>query len=179
MAELSTMARPYAQAVFELAREHNDLESWSDMLEFVTAVVTHEDMQAPLNNPRTSKSQVAGLILDICGDRLDKPGANMIKVLADNNRLTLLPEITEQYEQFRADAENTIQAELISALPVSDEKQNKIAGALKKRLGREIELTCTIDESRLGGAVIRAGDLVIDGSASGRLDKLSNTLRNA
>lgn len=176
MAEIITIARPYAQAIFELAQEEGDLSGWSDMLAFTAAVVSDEDMAALIDNPEISKEQSVELILDIAGDKLSDTGKNMIRVLADNGRLKVLPEIRELYEIERTTAEGTVQAEVISASALSDTQKESIAAALKKRLGRDVILECKTDESLVGGAVIRAGDMVIDGSVVGKLDKLASNL---
>ena len=155
VAETSNIARPYAQAVFELAENTGDFGHWSDALHAMALVAANPDMR------------------DLCGDRIDGRGKNLIRLLALNRRLHALPAIKEQYEALRAEAERTVRAELDSALPVSEQEQQQIASALKTRLGRDVELVCKIDETLIGGAVIRAGDLVIDGSVKARLEKLA------
>ncbi len=176
MAENITIARPYAQAIFSLAQEQGDLKGWSDMLQFAAAVATDPEMVAVIDSPRFDNDQVADLFIDICGDKLSDAGKNMIRVLADNDRLSLLPEVAELYETERASVEGTIVAEVISATALNDAQQKNIAEALKKRLGRDVTLECKIDESLLGGAIIRAGDVVIDGSVVGKLEKLTSAL---
>lgn len=176
MAEKSTIARPYAQAVYQLATKHAALAQWSDMLALVAAIVSDPDMQRLISNPRVDKATLVSLIKDVCGDKLDETGLNMLQVLAENHRLTLLPEILVQFEIYRAEAEKTVQAQVIAAYPVSDQQQLSIVAALKKRLGREVTLECRVDESLLGGAIIRAGDIVIDGSVTGHLGRLAHSL---
>ena len=176
MAEITTVARPYAQAVFKRASETGELAKWSEMLQFAAAVSMNESMEEVTGNARLLKEQITDIFLDVCGDVLNEEARNLVKILAENRRLELLPEIAAVYEAYRAEAESTIEAEVVSAKPVSDEARDKIAQALKARLGREIKLNCVIDESLLGGAVIRAGDLVIDGSAQGRLNRLASTM---
>ena len=173
MAELSTIARPYARAVFEQASETGKLQQWSDMLELLVAVSSDENMAAIIAGTRFSKDEIAGLIIDICADKLDAQGQNLVRLLAENGRLTVLPEIAARYEILRAEAESTVEAEMLSAMPVSNTEQEKLSAALKQRLGRNVNLKVTIDKSLVGGAVIRAGDMVIDGSASGKLNKLA------
>jgi len=173
MAELSTIARPYAEAVFALAQEEKDLATWSDMLAIAAAVAADENMQPLIGNTNINKAQLSELFLDICGDKLTTLGKNMIKVLVENRRLNVLPEIARQYEALKAEAEKTVEAEVISAFEVSQTQQKQIADKLKQRLGRAVSLTCRVDESLLGGVVIKAGDLVIDGSALGQIHKLS------
>ena len=123
-----------------------------------------------------SRHDLAGVFIDICGDRVDGNAKNLVRLLAQNRRLHALPAIAEQYEHLRAEAEQTVQAELESALPVSDTQQQRIAEALSQRMGRRVELTVRTNEELLGGAVVRAGDLVIDGSIRARLEKLATAI---
>ncbi len=176
MAEKSTIARPYAQAAFDLAQEHGDLKSWSEMLELCAMIVSDEQVSRLIGNPEVSQDSLVELILNVAGDRLDTVGANFIRVLAANGRLNVLPEIAALYEQHRAEAERYIDAEVISAFPMSDAQQQALVEGLKKRLGREVRLTASTDETLIGGAIVRAGDLVIDGSVTGHLNKLAQTL---
>ncbi|MBK9131933.1 MAG: F0F1 ATP synthase subunit delta [Gammaproteobacteria bacterium] len=176
MAEKSTIARPYAQAVFDLASAQRQLGPWSERLQLMTAVVADPRLQRLIGNPRITRAQLAGLIVDICGDRLDAQARSLVGVLAENRRLDLLPEIGALFAQYRAEAEKTVQAEVVSAFPLSAEQQAGIVAALKRRLGREISLKNTTDGTLVGGAVIRAGDLVIDGSVTGHLDRLASAL---
>ena len=173
MAEKSTIARPYAEAIFSLALEEDNLSGWSDMLQLAAAVAADGQMQDIIGNTNVNKSELAQLFIDVLDKKLNKQGQSMIKVLADNRRLGFLPEIAEQYEVLRADQEKTIEAEVVSAFVVSDDQQKQIAEKLKAKLGREVTLTCSVDESLIGGLVIKAGDMVIDGSAIGQIQKLS------
>jgi F-type H+-transporting ATPase subunit delta len=176
MAENITIARPYAQAIFSTAQEQGDLSGWSDMVQFAAAVVSDPEMAALIDSPRFDKGQVAEIIIDVCGKKLNDAGRNMIRVLADNDRLEVLPEVAELYEAQRAAVEGTVVAEVISATELNKSQQKSIAEALKKRLGRDVTLECKTDESLLGGAIIRAGDVVIDGSVVGKLEKLASAL---
>lgn len=176
MSELSTAARPYAKAVFELARDNNQLPEWSEKLAFLAIVARDPTMRALLDSPTLTTEQAAQLIVDIAGDTLDTAGQNLIRLLAENKRLVVLPQIADQFEQYKREAEGKIETEVVSAAPLSEAQKNEIAQALGTRLGREISLVCTIDEELIGGAVVRAGDLVIDGSIRGRLASLANAL---
>lgn len=176
MAEKSTVARPYAQAVFELASAQRQFGPWSERLQLLTAITADARLQQLIGNPRVARPQLAALLIDIGGDRLDGHARSLVKLLVENRRLDLLPEITALFTQYRAEAEKVVQAEVVSAFPLSKEQEAGIAAALKKRLGREVSLKSSTDETMVGGAVIRAGDLVIDGSITGHLDRLANAL---
>ncbi len=176
MAELTTIARPYAQAIFALAKEQSDLKGWSAMLQNAALVAADPEMIKLIDSPRLEKADLAQLFVDVCGSTLNDFGKNMVHVLADNDRLALLPEIAALYEVERASAEGTVQAEVVSATPLSEAQKQGIAGALTKRLGRDVVLDCKVDETLLGGAIIRAGDMVIDGSVVTKLSKLGSTL---
>ncbi len=178
MAEKKTLARPYAEAVFRLARESKALNKWSQGLRTAAAIAADKQMSALIDNPRVSRERVIGLFLDILGRELNKEGVNFIRLLTDNRRLTLLPEIAELFEQLKAEAEKVVAAEVISAHPVSAEQIKQIGMALKKRLGREVQVVSKINPGIIGGMVIRAGDLVIDGSVTGRLRALSSYLNH-
>lgn len=177
MAETTTVARPYAQAVFEIARAQKDaLASWADMLELLAAVASDGAVRPLLGSPRLTAERKAELIIDICGDRLNDGGRNLVRLLSANGRLPLLPEISAQYRQLRAELERTVEATLITAQPVDDAAREQIAAALGKRLQRKVSLSTEVDEDLIGGAVVRAGDLVIDGSVKGRLERLTGAL---
>ncbi len=176
MAEKRTIARPYAQAIFDLARKQQDLARWSGILELLAAIAADAQMQSLINNPKVSDEQLRGIFLDIAGERLDQSATALVDLLIENRRLDILPEIAALYESYRAEAEKVVQAEVISAFPVSDEQQSAISEALKQRLGREVTIESRTDEALIGGAIIRAGDMVIDGSVTGHLDRLSHTL---
>jgi F-type H+-transporting ATPase subunit delta len=176
MAEILTIARPYAHAAFLFADSHQALKEWSGMLEFLAVVAADPEMTELIENPRLTETQLAELFIGIGADRLDENCHNFIRLLAENRRLKLLPEIAALFEIQRRDAEKSIRAELITAFPVTAAQQAAVTAALKQRLGREIELECISDATLLGGAIIRAGDLVIDGSVRGKLERLGNSL---
>lgn len=176
MAENSTIARPYAQAAFDIANEKSDLKSWSDMLQLIAAVASDAVLSDMISNPSIEREKIVEIIVDVCGDNLNDLAKNFVKVLADNGRLNVATEIAQGYEEHRAEAEKTVEAEVTSAFPLSDAQIKSMTEALKKRLGREVTLSTSVDETIVGGAIIRAGDLMIDGSVSGQLDKLATTL---
>jgi len=172
----AALARPYARAVFELARSSGNYQSWSDMLALMAAVVSNDTMRGLLDNPRLTRSDAAGLVIRTCGEDIGDAGRNLLIMLAENDRLSQLPMIAALYSRFRDEAEGTVEAEVISAKPLSDAQKAAITAALKNRLGRDVQLNCSVNEDLVGGAVIRAGDLVIDGSAVEHLRQLSNAL---
>ena len=146
------------------------------MLSLLAAVADDPAMRELVDSPRLTEVQLADLFISICGEQLDDSGTNFVRVLADKRRLGLLPDIAALFEIQRRDAEGTVLAELVSAYPVSEAQQAKVVESLRRRLGREIELTCSTDAGLLGGAIIRAGDLVIDGSVLGKLERLGTAL---
>lgn len=176
MAEAITIARPYAAAVFGLAQEKGDLQTWSDLLQVTAQCAEAAEVQAILTNPSVSDEAAVNLLGDVAGD-LSADARNFLLLLAENNRLLLLPEIATLFEELRAEAGQMLTAEVVTARALTDAQKTKIAAALKKRLGKEVTLTEQVDESLLGGAIIRAGDLVIDGSALGKLNRLANAIR--
>ena len=176
MAETQTIARPYAQAAFLHASEQNQLKEWSDMLSLLAGIAGDPAMRPLIDSPRLTEQQLADLFIAIGGEYLDDNCTNFVRVLADNRRLGLLTDIAALYEIQRRDAEGMVHAELVSAYPASDAQQAQIIEGLRRRLGREIELTCSTDSELLGGAIIRAGDLVIDGSVRGKLERLGTAL---
>lgn len=176
MTERTTLARPYAEAVFRLARERKTLKAWSEMLQLAAAVAADPQVTTLIDNPRVPRNRFVDFFLDVGGKKLDQDAANLVRLLSDNHRLALLPEIAALYESLRAQAENRVEAEVVSASAVNETQLKDIAAALKKRLGRDIDLHTRIDPSLVGGIVIRAGDLVIDGSVQGKLRLLATHL---
>lgn len=176
MAEKITIARPYAKATFELASGEGKLGEWSEMLKLLSAIAVDADFAALAYNPKVADEKVIETILAVVDKGLVAGGENLVKLLVENKRLNVLPEIAEMFDLLRAEAEKTIDAEVISAFEVGSSEQDKIKTALKNRLGREVTLTCKIDESLIGGAIVRAGDLVIDGSVVGQLKGLASAM---
>lgn len=176
MAEIATIARPYATAVFELAKAAKNYPVWTQQLQLLATVVADGQLRSLIGNAAVKKEQVVKLIADVAGDKLDAAGRNLVKVLAEHRRLDALAEIASQYEELRAVAEATLEAEVVSAFPIDAAQQKSIATALQKRLGRKVNITSSVDPALLGGAIVRAGNLVIDGSALGRLQMLTTRL---
>lgn len=178
MAELTTLARPYAKAAFEVALQDNDLDNWSSMLGLAAAVTGQEAISALLTDPSLSSGQLAGAFVDVCGDALDGKGQNFMRLLAENKRLVLLPEISSLFETMKANQEKSLDVEITTAFEVSSEISDKLASALKARLQREIRLATSVDQTLIGGAIIRAGDTVIDSSVRGKLKKLAEAMNS-
>ena len=176
MAELRTLARPYAQAVFELAQSQNRLAEWSQALNTLAAIIRNDDVAALIGNPGVATDELARAIADIAGDALDDEGRNLVQLATENNRLPLLPEVAAQFHDLRLAAEGRVDVEVTSAAELSDEQQQQLSKALHKRLQREISLSCVTDPALIGGFVVRAGDLVIDGSLRASLARLQQNL---
>ena len=173
MAERITIARPYAKAVFQLAHAAQRLPQWSEALRATAIVVADPRVKALLGNPGISADELVSLVSGSCGAALDEQAQNFIRTLAVNKRLGFLPEIAARYAQLRADAERTVEVTVTSAVELSAEQQQRYADAMRKRLDRDVRLHCQIEPSLLGGAVIRADDLVIDGSVRAGLTQLA------
>ena len=176
MAQLSSIARPYAQAVFDLAQDTEDFGSWSDQLQLLSMIAANPQMDAIFTDPRIGRDATLQLVLDIGGDALNEQARNLVRILTQYRRLSVVPAIAEQYETLRAEAEGVVEAEIESARPVSPEHEQVVAEALEARLGRKVRLRSVVNEELIGGAVIRAGDWVIDGSVRARLNKLASAL---
>ena len=179
MAENSTVARPYANAVFAMAKAGGNLGGWSRMLALLSAAANDERVQRLLETPDLPNVQKAYRLAELCGEELDDRGKRFLQVLADNDRLDLLPSVSEQFEELRAEEESVLEVEVVAAYPVSDTQAEKLKSALGARYQKEVTLESRVDESLIGGAIIRAGDTVVDGSVRGKLDKLSETLTRA
>jgi F-type H+-transporting ATPase subunit delta len=176
MAEALTTARPYAHAAFEEAQKLGDLKGWSEMLLSIAEAISHPELRAVVNSPRFLKSQIDNLMEGVLGSQAKIQQRNFVRVLVDNQRLMLLPEIVVLFEALKSEAEKTVDVVVDSAFELSAAQQEKIIRSLKARLGREIKLVCKVDKELLGGVVIRAGDKVIDGSARTRLGEMANAL---
>ncbi len=176
MADKSTIARPYAKAAFKEARDRGRLGPWSQALRTAAAVVSDSRVEALLGNPRVAPEELAALVIEIAGPELDEQGRNFVRTLADNRRLALLPEISVLFDELKGEAEGVVDVAVTSAAPLDDSERGKLASALERRLGRSVRLQCATDPALIGGAVLRAGDLVIDGSLRGRLERIAYVL---
>ncbi|MBE0484113.1 MAG: F0F1 ATP synthase subunit delta [Bacterioplanes sp.] len=178
MAELTTLARPYAKAVFAEAQEKNALDAWSSDLALLSSVITEPTVIKVSGHPSLSAQQQAQVVLDVCGDTLNNAAKNLVAVLAENKRLTLVPAIAALYEELKAQLQNVVDVEITSAFELSDAQADKLAQSLKAKLQCEVRMTSKVDENIIGGAIIRAGDLVIDGSVIGKLSKLAEAMKS-
>ncbi len=176
MADHAAIARPYAQAVFEEASATDNVTAWSEMLALAAAIVRDPAMTLLLGSPRLTKQGLADLLIEIAGARFNTACQNLIRLLAENRRLALLPALAGRYEALRIRAEGTLEAEVSAAQPLSDSAKTQIADALARRFQRRIQLASRVDSTLLGGAVIRVGDVVIDGSVRGKLGRLAQAL---
>jgi F-type H+-transporting ATPase subunit delta len=176
MAERITTARPYAKAIFALARQNNTLANTAEGLTLGAEVVADPQVHNLLGSPHVTAAQLSELVNGIVGAKLDEHGRNFITLLAQNRRLGFLPEIAALFEQMKAEVENAVEVEVTSATALTPDQESRYAAALQKKLGRNVRLQTKIDQSLLGGAVLKAGDLVIDGSIKGRLERLATDL---
>jgi F-type H+-transporting ATPase subunit delta len=183
VADNNTVARPYAKAIFEVASEAGALGDWSGSLSIAGDLLADKGLVEYLRAPELSDEQrlefLAGLFDKAGAGKLsgkDNKGTNFLKLLLENGRIAVLPEISEHFEALKAKVENSVDAVVTSAAPLNAEQEKEIASSLRERLGREVRITTEIDETLIGGAVIRAGDVVIDGSLRARLEGLANAL---
>jgi F-type H+-transporting ATPase subunit delta len=180
VAERATIARPYAKAAFEYARDSKPsagaFAEWSQGLALASRVVADPRIAELIKNPELTAADHASLVNDVAGDRLNPGIKNFVRVLAENDRMLLLPEIAAHFEFLRSRTENTVDVEVVSAVPLDAAQAEKLRLALDKRLKARVHMSNTVDAGLLGGAVIRAGDLVIDGSLKGRLERLRTEL---
>ncbi len=176
MAEPITAARPYARAAFEIARECNEVAPWSQALAVLAEFVAAPKAGRLINDPHRSKAQTGERIVEILGDVLNPQVQNFVRLLAANQRLSLARDVAALFEQYRADAERISVVEIVSAQDLSDAQRDALCRAVERRTGRRTEAAFRTDETLLGGAVVRIGDLVVDGSLKTKLERLSQTL---
>lgn len=176
MAESITIARPYAKASFEAAKANNALDTWSSMLAFASAIAKDENMVVVLDHPALTSQAKADAFCDVCSDKLNDQGKNLVHVLSENDRISLFPEIANLFETLKAQLEHSVDVEVESAFDLGSEQQEKLAQALSKKLDRKVNVTSTVNEALMGGAIVRANDLVIDASVKGKLAKLAEAV---
>jgi F-type H+-transporting ATPase subunit delta len=176
MAEAATIARPYAKAAFLSARDAKALPAWSEALRLASGLAADGRIADLLSNPKISLDEAVSMFAGLGGSGIDGHWQNFVRLLTQNKRLHVLPQITAQYEMLRAQYENELDVQVTSAVGLSEAQRTKLAAALKTRFKRDVRITTAIDPALLGGAVIRAGDLVIDGSINGRLQRMASEL---
>jgi F-type H+-transporting ATPase subunit delta len=175
-ADAITIARPYAEAVFARAEESGKLDQWSEMLDFLAMVVVDPAVAPVVSNPLIDDEALTDLLLDIGGERLNEEGSNLVRLLVENSRLAVLPEIGSLFERLKAEKQRTLNVQVTTAFALKPEQEKTIATALKAKLGRDVTISSEKDPDLIGGVHIRAGDLVIDGSVRGKLQQLANEL---
>ena len=176
MSELTTVARPYAKAAFDFAVEHKAVAKWQDMLAFSAEVASNDEMHQLLTGAVAAES-LAEIFNNICGEQLDENGQNLIKVLAENKRLPVLPEISEMFDAFKAEYDKEGDVEVTSATELTAAQLTELNTTLEKRLARKVKLICNVDPALVAGLIIKSGDTVIDGSVKSKLNRLADALQ--
>lgn len=177
MSELTTVARPYAKAAFDFAVEAKAIDSWLAQLTFAAEVAKDETIVGYLSGG-ASVEQAQALFINVCGEQVDSQGQNFLKVMAENERLLVLPQVLEQFVALKAEYEQEVTVDVTSAVKVTAEQKTTLSAALEKRLARKVKLNCIVDASIVSGLIIQAGDMVIDGSVQGKLSRLASTLQS-
>ncbi|KMV29334.1 F0F1 ATP synthase subunit delta [Photobacterium swingsii] len=177
MSDMTTIARPYAKAAFDFAVEKGELAQWAEMLTFAAEVVQNETMQDILDSGFAA-DKLTEIFVSVCGEQLDEFGQNLLKVMAENGRLKAIPDVCDEFMFLKSEHEKTIEATVTSAVTLDDNQLIAISEKLEQRLARKVKLNCSVDETLIAGVVIRAGDLVIDNSVRGKLNRLSDTLQS-
>lgn len=176
MSELATLARPYAEAAFKRAKETGNSQEWSDALAFLSAVIQDTDLSAIINNPKVSEDRLVQLMQEICQDQVKGEGLNFLKLLIENSRLYLAPQIAELFESYKAEDEGYVDVDVITAYALTKAEEKSFASSLKKKLNKDVNIHASVDNSLIGGFLVRAGDSVIDGSISGQLQQLAKRI---
>jgi F-type H+-transporting ATPase subunit delta len=176
MSELTTIARPYAKAAFEFAVEKQAVSDWNDMLVFAAQVANNQQVSSLIANKAAEEQ--ANIFISVCAEQINEYGQNLVKVLAENGRLAALPEVAELFTEFKAEYDKEIDVDIISATELAQAQLATLVSALEKRFSRKIKLNCSVDETLIGGLIIKAGDNVIDGSLRGKLNRLATTLQS-
>ncbi|OTG85130.1 F0F1 ATP synthase subunit delta [Acinetobacter sp. ANC 4648] len=176
MAELLTLARPYAKAAFAYASEQNATDDWSNVLQMLSAAVQDEAFFAYLNRPELTPAEQVSLFVKVLGEQSSVSVSNFLTLLAENGRLALLPEIETEYEQLKSQNNNTVDVVIESAFPLDSVQEQKLAHALEKRLNSAVKVSVEVNPALIAGVVIRAGDQVIDDSALNKLEKMRTRL---
>lgn len=176
MAEISTIARPYAVAAYQLAKDTQSLDKWSEMLGLVSAVASDSKMQAYVNDPKITSEELLVTFLKVCGDKLTEQGQNLIKLLVEYGRMSILPSIANAFEVLKAQEEGVLDAQIIAAVKPSAAETKDLVKRLETKFGKKIEATVAVNPEIIGGFKIIVGDTVIDASVQGQLQNLAYTL---
>ncbi|NWN90360.1 F0F1 ATP synthase subunit delta [Marinobacter adhaerens] len=176
MAELTTLARPYAKAAFDAAKEQNAIAAWGQALAFMSSLAADGAVKNILANPGLSEERKAELFFDIAEEQTPEALRNFLLILAESKRLALLPEISALFDLYRADLERTLNMKVSTAFEMTEKEQQQLAEALSRKLERKVALETAVDRSLIGGVVVNTGDLVIDASVRGKLAKMANAL---
>lgn len=176
MAERATVARPYAKAAFAYAHEQGRVREWSEWLTTARDVVRSADYQRYASAPDVRTEQLVDLVAGVCGERLDAAGRSFLALLAENGRVDYLADVADRFDELRADSENIADVELVSAVELNDAQRERLGAALRTRLKRDVRLHCSVDPALVGGAIVRSGDLLIDGSLQSKLARLQTEL---
>ena len=178
MAEISTLARPYAEAVFRIADTGNKLGEWSAALTNLAQVSVDPAIASAIHDPNVSALKLAGIFIQVLAGKLTGDADNLIRVLADNRRLELLPEIASQFEALKYDREGVVEAQIVSAFPLTDTQLAELVASLESRTGKRVRTAVSVDRELLAGVRIEIGDKVIDGSARAQLNALEAVLKH-
>jgi F-type H+-transporting ATPase subunit delta len=176
MAELVTIARPYAEAIFALAKERDELSKWSDMLTLLVTVFDDPRIQAAIANPKVTKADIERLILAVCGEQIDANARNFIQLLVENGRLSAVAEIRRLFDLLKSEDEGIVDAQISSAFPLDGQELEKIVSLLSKRYQKNISPTVDVDSDLIGGITVQVGDKVWDASVRGRLQEMAAAL---
>lgn len=176
MAELTTLARPYAKGAFKYALDADELSGWGIQLALLAAVIGNDKLARLISSPALTTTEQAKVLTDVCGDELSQPVKHFVELLAENKRLRLLPEIGQLFDALKTQHEQAVDVELITAMELDNTVEEKLARALADKLARKVNVKTLVDDRLMAGVIIKAGDMVIDGSMRGRLEKLAKAM---
>jgi F-type H+-transporting ATPase subunit delta len=176
MSEFATLARPYAAAVFKIAKESGTSSEWSEKLAFLSVVIQDNSLSEIVNNPKVDNEKLTQLMQDICQNHLKGESLNLLKLLIENGRLEFMPQIAELFENYKAEDEGYIDVDVITAYTLTQEEEKNFATSLKAMLNKDVNINTSVDISLIGGFLVKAGDKVIDGSISGQLQQLAKRI---
>jgi F-type H+-transporting ATPase subunit delta len=178
MAEARTIARPYAEAVFKLAKANNALPAWSDMLQLAATIASDERIRALIGDPKMPAKRLSALLLSICGDKLSSEGRNFVLLLVENGRVEMLPQVSELFEQLKAQHEGVLEAHITSAFAMSDAQLKDLVINLEAKFKRKIEAKVSVNPELIGGVKVEIGDEVLDASVRGKLEAMAVALKS-